>query len=143
MSTPTSAAGLTQDPNIERSVGTESLKNQLLKGSKGQVSKAVSAVYTSSATKILFIGGEAESGKAESFADNFSARASNPKNVNDTGEFGGKSLCGQVAVADKETAACVWADNDTFGQFIMLTGGNVPELEDVMKRIRPQLEKKK
>ena len=68
-------------------------------------------------------------------------------NVGDvTGGLAGKSACGELSsgMSGDTAVACVWADNDTFGQFLMLTDGHaVSDLADIMQHMRPDLEKKK
>lgn len=148
LSTPASAAGLQRDPSAERLINTETLKKNLREHAQGQVKKVVSAVYTDNVDRdqVLFVGGEASSINPDSFIDDFTASAQNTQNVGNTGGLDGEGVCGELSGGGSlNTAiACVWADNDTFGQFLMLTDGHaVSDLASIMQRMRPALEKKK
>ena len=146
--TPASAAGLRRDPSTEKLINTETLKRNLREHANGQVTKVVSAVYAEDgrSDQVLFIGGEADSMNTDSFINDFSASAQNLQTVDDAGGLAGEGLCGELSsgVTGNSAVACVWADNDTFGQFLMLTDGRaVSDLAAIMERMRPELEKKK
>lgn len=146
VNTPQSAAGLSRDPATERLVNTERIKRSL-RGQAQGVTKVVSAVYTDSgATQVLFVGGESSSMNTESFVDNFASSAQNTQDVANPGGLDGKSVCGELqsGLSGQTAIACVWADNDTFGQFLLLTDNHsVSDLAALMHRMRPELEKKK
>jgi len=147
VTTPASAAGLRRDPSTEKMINTDTLKRNLREHAQGQVNKVVSAVYTDSgSTQVLFVGGEASSMNPDSFVSDFTSSAQNTKDVGNTGGLDGKSACGELSsgMTGDRAIACVWADNDTFGQFLLLTDGHaVSDLAGIMQRMRPELEKKR
>ena len=147
--TPTSAAGLNRDTVSERMINIDSLKRNLAEHASGKVRKVVSAVYANgvgagASTRVLFIGGEASSVDPDSFIADFTASAQNIQKVG-TGSFDGDAACGELTAGIGTRAiACVWADNDTFGQFLYLSDGQaVSDLAALMQRMRPSLETKK
>ncbi|HEY3681679.1 MAG TPA: hypothetical protein VGL93_01485 [Streptosporangiaceae bacterium] len=148
LSTPASAAGFTRDNAAEQRINTEELKRNLRNQANGKVKRVVSAVYSNAPggtanTEVLFVGGEASSMDTQSFIDDFTSTAQNTQSVGNTGGLTGKGACGELTdSAGRDAVACVWADNDTFGQFLMLTDGHaVGDLADLMRRMRPVLEK--
>jgi hypothetical protein len=147
LNTPASAAGFTRDNAAEQRVNTEELKRNLRNQAQGQVKRVVSAVYSNSpggtaSTEVLFVGGEASSMDTQSFINDFTSSAQNTQSVGNTGGLTGQGACGELSSSGHEAVACVWADNDTFGQFLMLTDGHaVGDLADLMRRMRPALEK--
>ena len=148
LTTPVSAAGLQRDPSTERLINTDTLKRNLREHANGQVNKVVSAVYSDSARsdQVLFVGGEASSVNPDTFIGDFTASARNIQDVGNTGGLDGQGVCGELSDGGtlNTAIACVWADNDTFGQLLMLTDGHaVADLAGIMQRMRPALEKKK
>lgn len=147
LSTPASAAGLQRDPSAEKLINTTNLKRDFRQHASGQVTKVVSAVYSDAtqSDQVLFVGAEASSLNSDSIISDFTSSAQNTQDVGNSGGLTGKAVCGELSGGSTGTAiACVWADNDTFGQFLMLTDGHaVSELASIMQRMRPALEKKK
>jgi len=133
-----------QEPHLAQAMQAPELQGQIVKQGAGHARNVIYAVYedatgsaaTSGPQIILFIGGNLSGSSAGAFISTFTSRLPGAVTAN-AGSLGGDAAC--VPAVDGHPAACLWADNDTFG---VLTSATLSAsgLAGEMRQMRPMIE---
>jgi phage baseplate assembly protein gpV len=123
------------------------LGEQVVKGSSGQASNVLSAVYAqgnvtpgagSNQQIFMFVGGHlANSDPAASIA-RFEQTYPSAQAVS-AGSLGGEAECVTTTANNASTAMCVWFDNDSFGTLVSPTMSTA-KLANTLDTVRPGIE---
>jgi hypothetical protein len=144
LSTPTALGAYVQNPKLAAQMQAKALQEQIVKEADGHATNVIYAVYedstgpaaASGSQVILFIGGNLSGSSAGSFISTFTGKLPGAVTTS-PGSLGGEGAC--APSTDGRPAACIWADNDTFGVFTSATL-SVSALADEMRSMRPMLE---
>jgi len=140
LTTPAKLGAYVQEPQLAQQMQAKELQQQIITQGAGHARNVIYAVYEDSAGPaatsgpqiILFIGGNLSGSSAGSFISTFTSRLPGAVTTN-AGSLGGVAAC--APSVDGRPAACLWADNDTFG---VVTSANlsVSGLADEMRQMR-------
>jgi hypothetical protein len=144
LTTPATLGAYVQEPHLATLMDAQALQQQIIKEGAGHARNVIYAVYedatgaaaASGPQVILFIGGNLSGSSAGSFISTFTSRLPGAATTN-AGSLGGQAAC--APSAGGRPAACIWADNDTFGVITSATL-SVSSLADEMLRMRPMVE---
>jgi len=148
MSTPAKLGPFTRSPSLENALDIAGLREQVTKGSSGQASDIVSAVYVQgSATPgagsnqqvFMFVGGHLASGDPAASVASFK-RAYPGARVVPAGPLGGAAACVMTTDSHEPVAMCVWFDNDSFGTLVSPTM-SMARLASTLDTVRPGIER--
>jgi hypothetical protein len=141
LTTPTEVGAYVQKPALATLMEAKTLQQQIIKQGAGHARNVIYAVYEDSTGTpapqiILFIGGNLSGSSADSFISTFTSRLPGAMTTS-AGPLGGQAAC--APSTGGHPAACLWADNDTFG---VLTSASlsVSALADEMRQMRPRVE---
>ena len=128
-------------------MNVNALGKQVVKGSSGQASNVLSAVYVQgNATPgpggnqqiFMFVGGHlANSDPAASIASFEQAYPS--AQAVPAGSLGGEAACATTAASNGSAAMCVWFDNDSFGTLVS-PAMSAAKLASTLDTVRPGIE---
>lgn len=149
--TPPMAAGLHRDTAAESRVPALAQQRvRLRRLAGGKLKQVDSAVYrrgdstTPAATQVVFFGALATDGiDVNGFAAEFGSSA---RRAGDTvtnvaaGRLGGKAVCVQRRTARERSVACLWVDEDTFGEIVPATPMSAASAAALMRRMRVDIE---
>ena len=123
------------------------LGKQVVKGSSGQASDVLSAVYVQgnvtpgaggNQQMFMFVGGHlANTDPAASIA-NFERAYPSAQAVS-AGSLGGEAACATTTANNESAAMCVWFDNDSFGTLVSPTMTSA-KLANTLDTVRPGIE---
>jgi hypothetical protein len=141
LTTPTQLGAYVQEPHLATLMDAKTLQQQIIKQGAGHARNVIYAVYEDSAGAsgpqiILFIGGNLSGSSAGSFISTFTSRLPGAVTTS-AGPLGGEAAC--APSTGGRPAACLWADNDTFGVVTSATL-SVSGLADEMRQMRPMVE---
>jgi len=144
LTTPAELGAYAQEPELATAMDAKTLQQQIIKQGAGHARNVIYAVYEDSTGPaaasgpqvILFIGGNLSGSSAGSFISTFTSRLPGAATTS-AGPLGGEAAC--VPSTDGRPAACLWADNDTFGVITSATL-SVSGLADEMRQMRPMVE---
>jgi hypothetical protein len=144
LTTPAEVGAYVQDRGLATVMDAKALQQQIIKQGAGHARNVIYAVYDDSTGPaaasgpqiILFIGGNLSGSSAGSFIATFTSRLPGAVTTS-AGPLGGAAAC--APSTGGRPAACLWADNDTFG---VLTSASlsVSALADEMRQMRPMIE---
>ena len=144
LTTPASLGRYVKQPQLATQMHAAALRQQIIQGSAGEVSKVIYAVYEDSTGPaaasgpqiVLFIGGNLKGASDSAFISTFIGKVPEAQTTS-AGSLGGAAAC--VPSVNGRLAECVWADDDTFGVVASQTLG-APGLANEMRQIRPLVE---
>ncbi|HEX3960346.1 MAG TPA: hypothetical protein VHZ03_27535 [Trebonia sp.] len=147
ISTPAKLDAYTRSSSLEKAMDVSGLREQVVKGSSGQASKVVSAVYEQGNMTpgaggtpeiFMFVGGHLNNTAPASSITSFK-QAYPTAQVVPAGSLGGEAACVTTTANKESVAMCVFFDNDSFGTLVsptMSTG----QLATTMDQVRPGIE---
>lgn len=126
-------------------MNVNSLGEQLMKASAGQVSDVLSAVYAQGNVApggnqplFMFVGGHLASadplGSMADFEQHYPGARVVP-----AGSLGGDAARVTTMISNVSGAMCVWFDNDSFGTLVSPTMSST-KLASTMEAVRPEIE---
>jgi hypothetical protein len=144
LTTPASLGRYVKEPQLATQMHAAALRQQIIQGSAGEVSKVIYAVYEDSTGPaaasgpqiVLFIGGNLKGTSASAFISTFIGKLPEAQTTS-AGSLGGAAAC--VPSLNGRLAECVWADDDTFGVVASQTLG-APGLAAEMRQVRSVVE---
>ena len=144
LTTPAKLGAYAQEPGLAAEMDAKTLQQQIIAQGAGHARNVIYAVYEDSTGPaaasgpqiILFIGGNLSGSSAGSFISTFTSRLPGAVTTS-AGPLGGEAAC--APSTDGRPAACLWADNDTFGVITSATL-SVTGLADEMRQMRPMVE---
>jgi hypothetical protein len=133
-----------QAPDLAQQMDAKALQQEIVRQGAGHARNVIYAVYEDSTGPaaasgpliVLFIGGNLSGSSAGSFISTFTARLPGAVTTN-AGSLGGAAAC--VPSVGTHPAACLWADNDTFGVLTSATL-SASSLAAEMRQMRPMVE---
>ena len=147
ISTPTHLDSYTRNPSLEKAMDVSGLRQQVIKGSSGQASDVMSAVYASGSTEpgagtpaqiFMFVGGHLANSDPSSSITSFE-QAYPGAQVVPAGSLGGEGACVTTKANNESVAMCVWFDNNTFGTLVSPTMSTT-QLANTMDEVRSGIE---
>jgi hypothetical protein len=152
ISTPAKLDAYTRSPSLEKAMDVNGLREQVIKGSSGQASKVVSAVYQQgdftpgaggSQQIFMFVGGHLGNSDPASSITSFK-QAYPTARVMPAGSLGGEAACVTTKAANEKgnnesVSMCVFFDNDSFGTLVSPTMSTA-QLANTMDQVRPGIE---
>lgn len=136
ITTPDRIGAYTQATALGTSLKIASLRNSIVRASRGEAKHVVDNVYQDGSQIVLFIGGNLTGSSAASFISSFIG--SSPDAVSTSaGSLGGSAAC--LPSVSGHPAECAWADDDTFGVVLSPTL-SATELAGELRVMRPQVE---
>jgi hypothetical protein len=144
LTTPSKLGAYVQAPDLAQQMDAKALQQQIVRQGAGHARNVIYAVYEDSTGPaaasgpqiVLFIGGNLSGSSAGSFISTFTARLPGAVTTN-AGSLGGAAAC--VPSVGTHPAACLWADNDTFGVLTSATL-SASSLAAEMRQMRPMVE---
>jgi hypothetical protein len=144
LTTPAKLGAYVQEPELATAMDVKTLQQQIVKQGAGHARNVIYAVYEDSTGPaaasgpqvIIFIGGNLSGSSAGSFISTFTSRLPGAMTTS-AGALGGEAAC--APSTDGRPAACLWADNDTFGVVTSATL-SVSGLADEMRQMRAMVE---
>jgi hypothetical protein len=144
LTTPAKVGAYVQEPELATAMDVKTLQQQIVKQGAGHARNVIYAVYEDSTGPaaasgpqvIIFIGGNLSGSSAGSFISTFTSRLPGAVTTS-AGPLGGAAAC--APSTDGRPAACLWADNDTFGVVTSATL-SVSGLADEMLQMRAMIE---
>jgi hypothetical protein len=149
MVTPARIGSYLRTVDMEKQTKVNELRAEVIKMSSGQASNVQSAVYESGNSAagsteqiVMFIGGHLANAAPASSITSFTQKFAGATVVS-AGSLGGRAACVEEAPGTSDSVAmCVWFDNDSFGEIVSPTM-NATSLANVMRTMRPSLERVK
>ncbi len=147
ISTPAQLDSYTRSPSLEKELNVNELGEQFVKGSSGQASDVLSAVYAQgnvtpgaggNQQMFMFVGGHLASTDPAASIASFEQTYSSAQAVS-AGSLGGEAACATTAVNIGSAAMCVWFDNDSFGALVSPTMSSA-KLANTLDTVRPGIE---
>jgi hypothetical protein len=148
ISTPTQLDAYKRSPSLEKAMDVSGLREQVIKGSSGQASKVVSAVYDQgnftpgaggNQQIFMFVGGHLGGNSAPSSLITSFKQAYPTAQVVPAGSLGGEAACVTTKANNESVAMCVFFDNDSFGTLVSPTMSTA-QLAKTMDEVRPGVE---
>jgi hypothetical protein len=139
LTTPGQLGAYVQEPRLAQKMDAQALQQQIVKQADGHVKNVIYAVYEDAKAGpqiFLFMGGNLSGSSPGDFIATFSGKFPGATTTS-AGALGGQATC--VPSTDGQPAACLWADNDTFGVLTSATL-SAPDLGDEMRQMRPMVE---
>jgi hypothetical protein len=144
LTTPAQLGAYVQAPDLAKEMDAKALQQEIVRQGAGHAKNVIYAVYEDSTGPaaasgpqiVLFIGGNLSGSSAGSFISTFTARLPGAVTTN-AGPLGGEAAC--VPSVGSHPAACLWADNDTFGVLTSATL-SASSLAAEMRQMRPMVE---
>jgi hypothetical protein len=144
LTTPTKVGAYAQEPALAKEMEAPALQQQIVADGAGHARNVIYAVYEAATGPaavngpeiVLFIGGNLSGSSAGNFVSTFTAKLPGTV-ITSAGSLGGEAAC--APSVDGRPAACLWADDDTFG---VVTSATLSEsaLADEMRQMRPVIE---
>jgi phage baseplate assembly protein gpV len=147
ISTPTQLDSYTRSPSLEKAMNVNGLGEQVVKGSSGQASDVLSAVYAQGNVMpgaggnqqiFMFVGGHLASSDPAASIARFEQTYPSAQVV-PAGSLGGEAACATTAASNESAAMCVWFDNDSFGTLVSPTMSSA-KLANTLDAVRPGIE---
>ena len=147
ISTPTQLDSYTRSPSLEKAMNIKQLGEQVVKGSSGQASNVLSAVYVqgnvtpgpgSNQQMFMFVGGHLANTDPVASIANFERQYPSAQAV-PAGSLGGEAACATTAASNESAAMCIWFDNDSFGTLVSPTMSSA-KLANTLDTVRPGIE---
>jgi len=147
ISTPTQLDSYTRSPSLEKAMNVNGLGEQVVKGSSGQASDVLSAVYAQGNVTpgaggnqqiFMFVGGHLASSDPAASIARFEQTYPSAQVV-PAGSLGGEAACATTAASNESAAMCVWFDNDSFGTLVSPTMSSA-KLANTLDAVRPGIE---
>ncbi|HUN34096.1 MAG TPA: hypothetical protein VMU95_19010 [Trebonia sp.] len=145
ISTPARLGPYTRNRGLETSLDVSELREQVVKGSSGQASDVLSAVYAQgnvtpgvSGNLFMFVGGHLPNSDPALSIASFE-RAYPRAQVVSAGSLGGEAACADATTNSQSVAMCVWFDDDTFGTLVSPTMSTA-RLASILDTVRPGIE---
>jgi hypothetical protein len=123
------------------------LREQVMKGSSGQASDVLSAVYAQgnvtpgaggAGQVFMFVGGHLANSDPRASIASFEQTYPSAKVVS-AGSLGGEAACVTTTANNVSVAMCVWFDNDSFGTLVSPTMSTA-KLANTLDTVRPGIE---
>jgi len=144
--TPARIGSFTRADGLQNTTNAAGLRTEVIQGSAGQASNVKSAMYESgtqaagsTAQIMMFVGGHLANTTPGTSITGFTQKFPGATVVS-AGPLGGKAACAEEGAAtSNQVSACVWFDNDSFGEIVSPTM-NATTLATVMRTVRPDVE---
>ena len=138
--------GFTRSANLEKQLNVAGEAAKVARGSSGQASDVVSAVYqmgsltpgadAANTQMFMFVGGKLAGADPGASIANFEQTYPGAKAVS-PGSLGGQGRVYRDALNGQSASMCVWFDNDTFGAVVSPTM-TTAKLATTMDAVRPE-----
>lgn len=147
LSAPTQLGSYMRSPSLEKAMNISGLGEQVVKGSSGQASHVLSAVYVqgnvtpgpgSRQQIFMFVGGHLASSDPAASIARFEQQYPSAQVV-PAGSLGGEAACATTTANNESAAMCVWFDNDSFGTLVSPAMSSA-KLANTLDTVRPGIE---
>jgi hypothetical protein len=147
ISAPAQLDSYTRSPSLEKELNVNEVGEKFVKGSSGQASDVLSAVYAQGDMTpgaggnqqiFMFVGGHLANTDPVASIAKFEQTYPSAQAVS-AGSLGGEAACATTAANNGSAAMCVWFDNDSFGTLVSPTMSSA-KLANTLDTVRPGIE---